>query len=96
MIRAAIDAAALTGREDLHDKLAEGLELPPWYGRNLDALWDCLTEPGEGERTLLIAHPEALEERLGQYGVTVLRLLEDAAEENPAFRFELLGKEGEL
>ncbi len=94
MIRAGIDAAALTGREDLHNKLAAGLELPPWYGRNLDALWDCLTEPGE-ERVLLIVHPEALEERLGRYGVSFLRLLKEAEEENAGFRFELLGKEGE-
>ena len=28
---------------DLHKELKEQLELPDYYGENLDALWDCLT-----------------------------------------------------
>ena len=27
-----------------HDYLAEALNLPDYYGKNLDALYDCLTE----------------------------------------------------
>lgn len=29
---------------DIHEKIQEGLEFPNYYGRNLDALWDCLTD----------------------------------------------------
>lgn len=28
---------------DLHNQIKEKLELPEWYGNNLDALWDMLT-----------------------------------------------------
>ena len=28
---------------DLHNEIKEKLELPEWYGNNLDALWDMLT-----------------------------------------------------
>ena len=28
---------------DLHKEIREKLELPEWYGNNLDALWDMLT-----------------------------------------------------
>ena len=28
---------------DLHIEIKEKLELPIYYGENLDALWDCLT-----------------------------------------------------
>ena len=28
---------------DLHNELSKKLELPEWYGNNLDALWDMLT-----------------------------------------------------
>ena len=28
---------------DLHNEIREKLELPEWYGNNLDALWDMLT-----------------------------------------------------
>lgn len=26
-----------------HEALQKGLDLPDYYGKNLDALWDCLT-----------------------------------------------------
>ena len=39
--------AALEDRDDLHDALAEGLSFPSHYGRNLDALNDCLSEVSE-------------------------------------------------
>jgi RNAse (barnase) inhibitor barstar len=37
---------------DLYLNLAEGLELPDWFGHNLDALWDVLTD--RDRPTLLI------------------------------------------
>ena len=38
-----IDCTGL-GKEDLHRALAECLDFPEWYGNNLDALYDELTE----------------------------------------------------
>lgn len=32
----------IADRAALHDYLAEAFALPEYYGRNLDALWDCL------------------------------------------------------
>ena len=29
---------------DIHKALKNGLKLPEYYGANLDALWDCLTD----------------------------------------------------
>lgn len=31
-------------KENGHDYLADALGLPEYYGKNLDALYDCLTE----------------------------------------------------
>ena len=31
-------------KENGHDYLAEALDFPDYYGKNLDALYDCLTE----------------------------------------------------
>ncbi|MGE0723574.1 MAG: barstar family protein [Alphaproteobacteria bacterium] len=39
----AIDGARVRSLAEAHDYLARGLGLPPHYGRNLDALYDCLT-----------------------------------------------------
>lgn len=29
---------------EIHKALKDGLKLPDYYGENLDALWDCLTD----------------------------------------------------
>ncbi|MCB9844001.1 MAG: barstar family protein [Phycisphaeraceae bacterium] len=31
---------------EMHDELARALRLPEYYGRNLNALWDCITDVG--------------------------------------------------
>jgi hypothetical protein len=41
------DARALSSKQQLHDELAFKLGLPSWYGRNWDALLDCLSSIGE-------------------------------------------------
>ena len=75
-----IDCAALTDRDTMHDILARELCLPLYYGRNLDALYDCLTEFPSCSIRLL--HLEALS-ALGAYGNALLATLRDAAEANP-------------
>ena len=74
-----IDGAALPAAEAVHDLFARALTLPAWYGRNLDALYDVLTERGEPLR-LLVRNREALAE----YAEDLLRTLAEAAAENPA------------
>ena len=42
-----VDLSGVCDRNSLHDRLQESLTLPSWYGRNLDALYDALTDaPG--------------------------------------------------
>ncbi len=43
-----IDLAGVITRDELHETLAKALLLPDYYGKNLDALYDVLTEQGEG------------------------------------------------
>ncbi len=38
-----IDGAKIATKDELHDTLAAAFGFPEWYGRNLDALYDCLT-----------------------------------------------------
>lgn len=39
-----IDCAKISTPREFHRALAETLSFPEWYGHNLDALYDCLTE----------------------------------------------------
>ncbi|WP_276947736.1 barstar family protein [Acetatifactor muris] len=84
-----IDGEKITDREMLHEILAEGLKLPEWYGGNLDALYDCLTEMRE-EAEIQVRHESVLEAHLGGYARTLRKVLSSAAEENSGIscRFE--------
>lgn len=84
-----LDGLELQSLEEVHDRFARALALPEWYGRNLDALFDCLTEQSEPV-TVRLLHQEALEDRLGRRGLALVRLLRRAAAENP--RVTLLRK----
>jgi ribonuclease inhibitor len=43
-----IDLAGISTKEEFHKLLAEELPFPDYYGGNLDALYDVLTDDGEG------------------------------------------------
>ena len=77
-----LDGKAMVDRVTAHTHLAERLELPTYYGRNLDALYDVLTEIGE-ETEIILTDPAAVAEQLGKYGEALLATLQEAAEENP-------------
>lgn len=77
-----LDCSAFPDRETLHRTLAAALALPGWYGGNLDALYDCLTDLGE-ETELRLRRFGTLEERMGGYARSLRRVLKDAAGENP-------------
>ena len=76
-----IDCTKMTDRDTLHTYLKETLELPEYYGRNLDALFDCLTELDQPTR-LEISHPHCLLP-LGNYAEALMSTFQDAALENP-------------
>lgn len=77
-----IDGTLIQDREALHDLLSRELQLPEWYGRNLDALQDCLTDRRQPVDIILL-HQETLMENLGMYGAMFRKVLLDAARENP-------------
>ena len=59
-----IDCTPIETPAVLHELLAEKLQFPDYYGHNLDALYDCLTEL-EAETQLILTNWHALEYRLG-------------------------------
>ena len=75
-----LDCAQMTDRETAHDYLAQALNFPQWYGRNLDALYDLLTGY-VGPLHLELVNVQALE-ALGGYGRALLSTMEEAASES--------------
>ena len=67
-----LDGMSIHNREELHELLAQALGFPAWYGGNMDALFDCLTELRE-DTEIVLCHTEALEENLGPYAGRIAR-----------------------
>ncbi len=68
--------------EQLHTYLKEQLHFPEYYGRNLDALHDCLSEIPR-DTHITVTGSEDFLKRFGQYGQTVLEILKDLKLERP-------------
>ena len=72
----------------LHKYLHTALALPEYYGANLDAFYDCLTEIAEPTE-LVVPQQVAAEAYLGWYGEQFLQMLQDAAAANEALKITL-------
>lgn len=71
----------IKSREELHTFLAEAFHFPEWYGKNLDALYDCLGDLQENVE-LCVLEDKKLVEHLGNYGKAFFKVLRDVAKEN--------------
>ena len=79
--RVTLSGNKMTSREVLHTYLAKKLAFPAYYGKNLDALHDCLCERSTPLH-ITVTYADRLKEKLGDYGETLLRVLQDVTEEN--------------
>ena len=74
MYQVTIDCAEIRDRDDFHRELAHKLRLPSWYGENLDALFDCLTELTK-PITINLLSVQSLIDHLGSYGRAAIALI---------------------
>lgn len=77
-----VDFTGLNTPQSVHHALFQALSFPEYYGNNLDALFDCLTELDEDVEIILHNFP-ALEASVGSWSEQLMRVFRCAAEENP-------------
>lgn len=77
----------LSGTCLTHPVLAEAFDFPAWYGGNLDALHDCLTEIGEDTAIVITDMGEA-----DEVGRRILSVITDSAGENPHLQVYLAAR----
>ena len=80
-----LDGAKMTEKTAAHEHIAAMMGFPEWYGNNLDALWDMLSQRDEAEIELL--NSTAMLTALKTYGCRLLSCFFDAAAENPRIVF---------
>lgn len=88
-----IDLAGVCERKDLHRRLRESLPLPSWYGDNLDALYDALTDMTLPV-CLRFTNWELLQKEESVWFENLRRLLRDIEDEVPGFSVVFEGAEG--
>ena len=73
-----IDVSQISSAGEFHRVLAQTLDFPDWYGHNLDALFDCLTELEAPVRLILKNWDDGWD-----YAAGFRSVFEDAQSENP-------------
>lgn len=82
MDRVILDGTSIETPDQFHDLFLQALDLPAYYGRNLDALHDCLTDL-TGDVTIEIRNHGLFCGRLGPWGRSALHMLRCTSRENP-------------
>jgi len=85
MKNVSIDGQKMLTRDAAFAELRRALNCPPTCGKNLDALWDFLTDLSQPV-TLTFAHNEDMVEALAPYGIKLLQTLIEASIKNPNFK----------
>lgn len=78
-----LDGNILANAAQVHEYLKDCLEFPEYYGNNLDALHDCLTDLEDIEITITSPVED------GAVFQRVLRVFKAAAKENESFELVL-------
>lgn len=89
MSKVMIDVRNIQTVRALHIYLAYCLDLPAHYGRNLDALHDVLCEESRA-LMLCVAGADEAQGELAAYVPRLMRVLQDAAQENARLSVELI------
>lgn len=87
-----LNLSALKTRKELHQYLKEKLGLPDYYGENLDALYDSLTEAKQA-RAIEVEGLEKYNENTDGYGNRLVRVLKDAEKVTEGLTVKLQDKE---
>ena len=89
-----LDGQRMLTRDNAHAELARAFKFPAHYGKNLDALYDFLTEIGEPTEATF-EHSEDMVEALAPYGLKLLQTLIEASIKNPNFKLKIAWEKDE-
>ena len=84
-----LDAKKMLEKEKMHEYFAKKFDLPEYYGKNLDALFDCLCEINE-PTLIKLKNERALDDGTKE---SLTQLFRDVCSENTLVKIELVKDE---
>lgn len=88
MTKVVLNGREIASEQQLHQLLSKALNFPAWYGGNLDALFDCLTDVTDDAEISVIGYDD-LTDKLGECALLILTVLRDAAAENSRLKISV-------
>ena len=87
-----IDFSLCRYPDDVHEIIKTCFGFPDHYGKNWDALWDCLRDfalSEEEERDVVIRGLECLPKRLKEYCQEAISIMEELEQKYPAIHIRI-------
>jgi ribonuclease inhibitor len=92
-----LDGREISSKEEFHSVIGKAMNFGPYYGGNLDALWDSLTRNSERPIRLMWRHASVSRVALGEeYFGKIINMFSDVANEDKElgyvdkFEFQLI------
>lgn len=85
---AVLEGKEIKTTEDFHKEIREQLGFSSYYGRSLDALWDCMTGWIDPPAKVIWRNFKLSKMYLGEFAVKARLIFEDTEKELVGFKFE--------
>ena len=83
-----LDCSKMVSMSEIHEQLKNTLPLPGYYGKNLDALWDILSELSEPMEIILENFSDT-PEKTKTYVNSLVKVLDHVAKKRDNFKFTI-------
>ncbi|EKY3243179.1 MULTISPECIES: barstar family protein [Cronobacter] len=83
-----LDGKRIQNESDFHSVMSELLDFGPYYGRNLDALWDRLSTDIERPVKIIWLHSELSRKNLGESFDRIIQIFERTRQQDITFKWD--------